>query len=193
MSTARRSRRGTTPSESIRIVDRESVFHGRLLDVYVDRIELADGTETTREVVTHPGAAAIVPILADDSIILVRQYRHAVSDDLWEIPAGKIDPGEDPLSCARRELREETGYVAKTWTELATFYTTPGFSNERITLFRATGLRAIEGFLPGEIDACRPFSRTELGEMIAAGCLDDGKTLVGLLLSGVVPSKLGSD
>ncbi len=152
-----------------------------------------DGTETTREVVVHPGATAIVPILPNSDILLVRQYRHAVSTDLWEIPAGKIDPGEDPLSCARRELREETGHSAETWVELATFFTTPGFSNERITLFRALGLRPVKGFHPGEIDACRPFPQTALAEMIASRQIDDGKTLIGLLLSGVLPPELGSE
>jgi ADP-ribose pyrophosphatase len=169
-------------------VAHESVFRGRLLDVYVDRIESRNGTQKTREVVEHPGAAAIVPILPGGDILLVRQYRHAVTADLWEIPAGKIDPGEDPLSCARRELREETGYVAERWTELAAFFTTPGFSNERITLFRASDLRRVEDPTPGEIDASRPFARTALAGMIASGALDDGKTLVGLLLCGVVPS-----
>lgn len=124
--------------------------------------------------------------MPNGDVLLVRQYRHAVRSDLWEIPAGKLEPGEDALACAQRELREETGHTAETWTQLASFFTTPGFSDERITVFLASGLTREAHVGPGEIDACEPFAPARLSEMIADGGLADGKTLVGLHLAGIV-------
>ena len=180
MSTARRSRRATTPSESIRIVTHENVFHGRLLDVYVDRIESLEGAQTTREIVVHPGAVAIVPVLPNGDLLLVRQYRHAVRADLWEIPAGKIEPGEDALSAARRELREETGYDAEGWSQLASFFTSPGFSNERITLFRASNLRQVEPPSADEIAEQLTLPIEQAERMILSSEITDAKTILAL-------------
>jgi len=129
--------------------------------------------------VIHPGAVAILPILADGRILLVRQYRHAIGAELLEIPAGKLDvEGESPQECAARELREETGYEASGWEELLTFYTSPGFTNEAITLFRAHDLREVGPATPGEIEAVKRVAPTELHRMIAAGEIIDGKTII---------------
>lgn len=180
MRTTGRSRRATTPSEPVHIVTHEDIFHGRLIDLYVDRIETPDGAQTSREIVVHPGAAAIVPILPNDSILLVRQYRHAARANLWEIPAGKIEPGEDALSCARRELREETGYDAESWTRLTSFFPSPGFSNERITLFRASGLRQLEPPSSDEIAEQLVLPLEEAKRMIHSSEISDAKTILAI-------------
>jgi ADP-ribose pyrophosphatase len=128
---------------------------------------------------------AIVPILSNGDVLLVRQYRHAVRSDLWEIPAGKIEPGEDVLSCARRELREETGYVAERWTRLTSFFTSPGFSNERITLFHASGLQQDEPPSAAEITERLVLPIEAVERMIRTSEIIDAKTIlaIGWLLS----------
>ena len=173
-------------SESFRVIDRQAVFRGRAVDVYVDRIEYPNGSISEREIVTHPGAVAIVPRLSSGRILLVRQERPAAGRSLWEIPAGTLEPEEAPLDCARRELAEETGYEADSWREVITFYTTPGFSNERITLFFAEDLREVGRPDPDEIAECKSFSRAELAGMIDRGDLSDAKTILGLLSRGLL-------
>lgn len=123
---------------------------------------------------------AIVPILSNGDVLLVRQYRHAVRSDLWEIPAGKIEPGEDVLSCARRELREETGYVAGSWTRLTSFFTSPGFSNERITLFHASGLRQVEQPSADEITERLVLPIEAVERMIRTSEIIDAKTILAI-------------
>ncbi len=130
--------------------------------------------------VAHPGATAIVPVLSNGDVLLVRQYRHAVRSDLWEIPAGKIEPGEDALACARRELREETGYVAESWIELPFFFTSPGFSNERITLFRASGLRRVEPSSADEIADLLGLPIDQIERMILSSEITDAKTILAI-------------
>ena len=156
------------------------MFRGRLLDVFVDTLERPDGSRTAREIVAHPGAAAIVPVLPDGKVLLVRQYRHAVGSDLWEIPAGKLEPGEDPLACAQRELQEETGYAAETWTRVLSFYTSPGFSDERIVLFRASRLRPVAAIDDGEIAERYARSIDEIERMIRASEITDAKTILAV-------------
>ena len=127
-------------------ISSEEIFHGHLLHVFRDEVELPNGNIATREWIKHPGASAIIPLLPDNQIILVRQYRYPVAQVTLEVPAGKLDkPDEDPIICARRELSEETGYTAgKIW-KLTTIATTFGFSNEYIHLYAATDLK------PGKI------------------------------------------
>jgi len=172
----------TTPPEGIHtpLWSRETRFDGRLIRVVVDTCESAEGETIHRELVLHPGAAAILPLLPDGRLLLVSQYRRPADTVLWEVPAGKLEPGEKPLSCAKRELLEETGYEAADWRELLTFYTTPGFSNERITLFLARQLA--QSALPDidEIDQCRAFDLAEVVRMIRSGELRDGKTVLAI-------------
>lgn len=122
-------------------LESEEIYRGNLLHVKRDRVKLPNGREAAREWVKHPGAAAVIPLLPDGQIVLVRQYRYPIQTVTLEIPAGKLDvPGEDPLGCARRELREETGYEAGRYEKLLTLATTVGFSDEWIHIYLATAL-----------------------------------------------------
>lgn len=160
---------------------------GRLLQVDVDRVRIPNGTELELEMIRHPGAAAVVPLLsdgdaADPTVLLIRQYRYAADGMVWEIPAGVLEPGEAPEACARRELREETGADAQRIEHLTTIFTTPGFTDERIHLFLATGIRG--GTAAPNADelietVAVPMSRA-LG-MVRDGEIRDGKTVVALL------------
>jgi ADP-ribose pyrophosphatase len=171
------------PPPAITVASREE-YVGRLLRVRVDEIRLPTGRTSTREVVEHPGAVAILALTADDHLLLVRQYRHAAGRVLLELPAGTRDRAEAVAETARRELVEETGHVPGTLTELVTFFPTPGYSAEQITLFRADACVPVEG----EKDADEPAQLVrvplaELPSLIAPGPdqIADGKTLIGLL------------
>lgn len=117
-----------------------TIFEGKIISLRVDTIKLPNGKEATREIVRHPGAVAILAITQEDRVLLVRQFRKACERTLVEIPAGKLEPGEDPAECAKRELLEETGYRAGEWRLLHSMYTSPGFADEIVHLYLATGL-----------------------------------------------------
>lgn len=171
------------PSE---VVDSRSVFKGRLLEVVVDVVRLPSGELAEREIVRHPGAAAVVA-LQGDRVLLVRQNRHAVGRDLLELPAGKLDrKDEDPSSCARRELQEETGYRAGGLEVLGSFLTSPGFSDERVHLFLASAVE--KAGPPPADDEGEPIHSEWLTlraarEAVIAGEIEDSKTIIGLLLA----------
>ena len=163
-------------------VESSYIHRGRRINLRSDRIRAPSGQELIREVVEHPGAVAIVALDAEGQVILVRQYRHAVGRTLLEIPAGTLEPGEDPLECARRELEEETGYAAARWERIAGFYSSPGFCDEYLTIFQATGLSATPTRPdPDEIQGlvCVPLSETP--RLIASGEICDSKSIIGLL------------
>lgn len=168
-----------------RVIASERVYRGKLLTFRVDRVALPSGRETTREVVEHPGAVAIVPLLDDGRVALVRQYRHAVGRALLEIPAGTRDhPGESAEAAAARELEEETGYRAARLVPLATFYTAPGFATEEMHLFLATGLtRGAQGQMEDEDITVELVPLADVPALLARGDLADAKSLVGLLLA----------
>lgn len=163
------------------------VWGGRLLAVDVDAIRTPDGTELELEMVRHPGAAAVVPLLSepgseDPTVLLLRQYRYAAGGRLWEIPAGVLEPGEEPLACARRELREEAGAEADRIEHLVTIFTTPGFSDEQIHLFLATGIRAGTARPnPDELIEVVPRPMSQALAMIRDGEIQDAKSIVALL------------
>lgn len=166
-----------------RLLGSERVFAGKLLTMRVDRVALPNGRETTREVVEHPGAVGIVPLLPDGRVVLVRQYRHAVGRALLEIPAGTRDrPGEAAEAAAARELAEETGYRAARLTRLAAFYTAPGFCTEELTLFLATGLTAgAPAAMDDEAITVETVALDAVPALLARGEIADAKTIVGLL------------
>lgn len=157
---------------------------GRVFDFYAETITLPNGVSLDMEIIRHPGAAAIVPVMDDGSVLLLKQYRHAVGGFIWEIPAGTLDPGEDPRQCAERELIEETGYAARHFERLAEITPLPAYSDERIHIFLATGLtKAAQNLDPDELLVVH---QVELGlamEMIADGEIQDAKTIVGLQLT----------
>lgn len=160
----------------------ETVFKGRLLDVRLDRVRLPNGRESTREYLVHPGAAVIVPLFNNGDVLLERQYRYPLRRDFIELPAGKLDPGEEALACAKRELREETGYAADEWHYLATFYPCIGYSNERLVFYLARHLRHV-GDSPDH-DECLEVLRVPVAqalEMVRDGRICEGKTVMGLL------------
>jgi ADP-ribose pyrophosphatase len=160
----------------------ERIYEGRILNLRVDTVELPDKKYTKREIVEHSGAVAIVPITDNNEIILVKQYRKAVEKELLEIPAGKLELNEKPLDCAIRELKEETGVEAENIEFLFSFYTSPGFCNERIYLFVARGLK--EGLAKPEADEYIDVVKIkieELLEMIEKGEILDCKTIIGIM------------
>ena len=121
-------------------ISSETIFKGRLLHVIRDEVELPDGKKTTREGILHPGAVVIIPFLDETTLIMERQFRYMPNQVFLELPAGKLDPGEERLICAKRELLEETGYVADEWQELTTLFPAIGFADEQMGLFAARGL-----------------------------------------------------
>lgn len=177
--------RGDGNEERGRTLETRRVFDGRVLALDVDEVEEPGGVRARREVVRHRGSVAALPVLDDGRVVLVRQYRHAVRQHVWELPAGRLDPGETPETGARRELEEEVGLRAGELEKLLAFYTTPGFCDEVIHVYRAT--RLVEVPARPEHDERIEMRRLELDEaraMIARGEIREGKTLVALLLEG---------
>src|SRR5882762_5817292 len=163
------------------------VYSGKVISLDVDTVRFPDGSIGELEMIRHPGASAIVPFLSDaggtdPQVLLIRQYRYAADGYLYEIPAGRLNPGEDPRDCAVRELKEETGCTAEQMEHLLSFYTTPGFTDEKIHLFMATGL--IAGETKHEADEfldLQPMLLSRALEMIQRGEIVDAKTALGLM------------
>jgi ADP-ribose pyrophosphatase len=159
-------------------------FEGRLVRVRVDRVLLPTGSQSTREVIVHPGAVAIVPVHADGTVVLVRQWRQAAGKALLEVPAGTLEAGEDPSDCAHRELAEEVCLAAGSMVRLFASYLAPGYSSELLHTFLATDLTPAEGQPDADelIEVVRlPLDRAR--EMVLAGEVEDAKTICGLLLA----------
>lgn len=165
----------------------ERVYTGKIIAVDRDTVRFPDGSIGELDIIRHPGASAIVPFLSaadgdDPQILLLRQYRYAAGQYLYEIPAGRLDPGEDPRDCAIRELREETGCTAQAMEHLVTMYTTPGFTDERIHLFMATGLE--RGDTAHEADEFMTVETVTLShalQLIKEGQIPDGKSAFAIL------------
>jgi ADP-ribose pyrophosphatase len=154
---------------------------GRVFEFYTENITLPNGVNIDMEIIRHPGAAAIVPLMDDHTVLLLKQYRHAVGGFIWEIPAGTLDPREDADRCARRELTEETGYTARHFEKLAEIIPLPAYSDERIHLFLATGLtKAAQDLDADELLFVHPMDLKEALKMIARGEIQDAKTIAGL-------------
>jgi ADP-ribose pyrophosphatase len=164
------------------------LHRGRHFDFLQDEVELPNGSRTKRDVVRHPGAVAIVPLLPDGRIVLVRQYRYAAGKTLLEIPAGTLEPDEDPNECAARELREETGFEAGEMEGLVSCFMAPGYSSEVIHFYVARGLREVGAELePDESIENEVLDLGEVLERIRDNTIEDAKTIVGILaLSSVM-------
>ena len=168
-------------------LDSRRIYTGRVVRLDVDTVRFPDGSTGQLELIRHPGAAAIVPCAsdppgADPTILLIRQYRYATGGELWEIPAGTLDPGEDPEACARRELMEETGVTAARLQRLTSIWTTPGFTNEVIHLYLATGLTTGEPSRErDEFIEVVPQPLSRVLALIRDGEIRDAKTVVAIL------------
>lgn len=155
----------------------------RFITFRQDEVLLANGNKGIRDFIVHGGAVGIVAVTAQREIVLVRQYRHPVEEDLLEIPAGKLEKGEDPLIAAKRELAEETGFRAASWKSLTAIYTSPGTSSEKLHLFLAEDLTADEAHPDeDELVEYKKFPLSEVLEMIGKGNLKDAKSIVGILM-----------
>jgi len=167
-----------------RTVRSERIYEGKIINLRVDTVELPSGKKTKREIVEHAGCTAIVAIDSESNVLLVRQYRKPVERMLLEIPAGGIEPGENPVEGARRELEEETGFSAETWEELSRFYTSPGFTTEYMYLYLATELKPLKRAADDDenIELVRvPLQKAP--ELIASGEVCDAKSIAGLLMA----------
>lgn len=164
---------------------RKEIFNGRMIQVVVDEVLLPNGQTSTRELVFHPGAVAIIPITDQNKLIMVKQYRKPIEKVLLEIPAGKIDPDEvnHPQETAARELEEETGYRANSLTLVTSMYVSPGFANELLHIYFAQDLRKVSDPRPmddDEILELYQLTLNEAKEAIANGCIRDAKTIVAI-------------
>ena len=169
------------------LVSTSRLYAGRIINLDLDTVRFPDDSVGQLEMLRHPGAAAVVPFLdpprdADPRVVLIRQFRHAADGYIWEVPAGRLDAGEAPESCAERELEEETGMRARRLERLTTIYTTPGFTDERIHLFLADGLEpGAEHREADEFMELHTLRWSDVLGRIARGEITDGKTLVSLL------------
>ena len=170
----------------LKLLRRHRVFKGKVFNVIVDDVEYLSGNKSIREVAEHPGGAVALAVFPDETIILIRQHRYPFDKFIWELPAGKLNDGEDPLHCAQRELEEETGYRAAQWKSLTAIYTTPGFCSEVLHIYLATDLsEAPHGRNLEEGEETMSVSIVPLSEaiqMIERGEIIDGKTICGILL-----------
>ncbi len=172
-----------------RLVHSQEIYRGHIIRLVKDRFILhrAPKKIVTRELVKHPGAVVIVPFVDAAHLVLLRQFRYAVKGDLWEIPAGTLEKGEATLRCAKRELEEETGFRAKNWKLLSSFFPAPGISDERMTLYRAEdlsqGIKKLDHdeWIEHEIVSLRDARR-----MIRQGRIRDAKSIIGILWDGLV-------
>jgi ADP-ribose pyrophosphatase len=169
-------------SKKARILSSTTIYNGPVFGIRRDEVVEPSGVRTTREVITHPGSVVVLPVLPDGRILLIQQYRHATRQNLWELVAGRMDPGETPRVAAARELIEETGYRAKSFRLFLDVFPTPGFLEERMFILLAEGLTAGEAE-PEEDEKIisRAYSRQHLEEMIRTGKLRDAKSIAGIL------------
>jgi ADP-ribose pyrophosphatase len=166
------------------LIARERLFTGNIFEVERDRLREESGLEIIRDVVRHPGGAGGLPLFADRSVALVRQYRHPAARELLEIPAGRIEPGESPEGCAQREIEAEIGVRAGRLAKLTDFFSTPGFCEERLYVYLATDLSPTQQNLdPDEVVEIVRLPLDEALRMVRSGEIEDAKTIIALLLA----------
>ena len=163
-------------------IDRDDKYHGIIVDVHLDHVRLNDGSISRREVVEHPGGVTILPVDAAGNCYMVRQFRYPAGHMMLEVPAGKLEHGEDHRECAVRELSEETGFSADELIYLGGFYTSPGFSSELLHIYLALGLHAGESHLDeGEFLNVEKIPLQQLSDMVMANEIEDAKTIIAIL------------
>lgn len=159
----------------------ETLYKGKIITVNLETVSLPNGKTATREIVRHPGAVAVLAVTDEERVLLVRQYRKACDKTLVEIPAGKLERGEDPADCAKRELQEETGYTAREWKHLHSMYTSPGFADELIHLYVASGLtRGNQQLDSDEFLDLMEADVEEVAQLLAEDQVADAKTITAL-------------
>ena len=169
---------------NIKVIKKRNVFKGRVIDLSVETV-IFPKQQVEMECINHPEGAAVVPLLSDGSVVLIKQYRHCIGDTIWEIPAGRLNPGENPLDCAKRELEEEVGYKAAQIKKLTEIYSAPAYCTEVIFIFLATELvTSAQKLNDDEIIKVVRLPLAEAIEKIKNGEIKDAKTVVGLLLAG---------
>lgn len=159
----------------------ETIYQSRVFRLCRETVTLPNGVTTTLDVIHHPGSSAIVPLLPDDQVVMIKQYRQSLRQFLWEIPAGTLDPGENPLECARRELIEEAGYQANHFEKLTEIVPAPGYTDERIHIFLATDLAPVPQNLDkDEVLEVALLPLDETLAMIRDGRIQDALTVIGI-------------
>lgn len=170
-------------------VSEEHIYKGKIINVDLVTVTLPDGRQATRDIIRHPGASVVVPLDKNGEVYMVRQFRKPLDAVTLELPAGKLDPGEDPYKCAERELKEETGLNAREIRHLVSIHSTPGFSNEILHLYSATGLSQGETCADeDEFISTEHYPVSELTDMILNGQITDAKSIVGILLADKILS-----
>ena len=168
----------------IKVIKRSQIHKARVFDLVREEVILPNGTTMEIDIIKHPRASAIVPMKDETTVLMLEQYRHAIGETIWEIPAGTLHANEDPLNCARRELEEETGFTAKSWEELGVITPLPAYSDERIHVYLASDLTHSQQNLdPDEILQVREVSLPIAIDMIKEGKIRDGKTISSLFLA----------
>lgn len=164
----------------------KKIFNGRIVEVYQDSAKISTGQEVYREVVRHTGGVVILAFKNKDTILMVKQFRYPIQQVSLELPAGKLERGENPFLAAKRELEEETGYMAEIWTDLGHVYTSPGYSDEKLYLYKAEDLK-FTGEHPddGEIISAYEYKFSDVKKMIKSGDITDAKTLCAILRNDI--------
>lgn len=170
----------------LKLLKRNIIYSGKVFNTIVDDVEYESGNRSIREVAEHPGGAVIFAVFPDKKVILIKQHRYPIDKFIYELPAGKLNPNEDPLDCAKRELEEETGYKANKWQKLTTIYTTPGFCSEQLHIYMAQDLYPAENgrnLEEGELTMTLEILPLEkVIEMIKNQEIVDGKTISGVMV-----------
>lgn len=171
-------------------LDTQLVYDGKILKIYKDNVEVSDGHKSFREVVKHSGGVVVVALKDAETILLVKQFRYPIQETILELPAGKLEQGEDPFEAAKRELEEETGYCANNWSSLGFIYTSPGYSNEKLYLYLAHDLNFTQCHPDeGEIIESFEYKIKDVLKMISNNEINDSKTLCGInkcIIEGVI-------
>ncbi|RJP29566.1 MAG: NUDIX hydrolase [Candidatus Omnitrophota bacterium] len=167
------------------VLSGKALFKGKLLNLHKASVNLPTGYAAELEIIKHPGAALVVPVLPGNKIVMLRQFRPVIGKYIYELPAGTLEKGENPLSCARREIEEETGYHADKFKRLGTIFPVPGYSTEKIEIFKATGLKK-RRFSPERDEVISVFvvTKLQIRELLRKGKLVDAKTICAFCLCG---------